>query len=43
MVKKVVILMIAAGAYAVGFWPTWWVRHAVLKAWNSGRLCRSSA
>lgn len=35
MVKKVAILMIAAGAYAVGFWPTWWVRDAVLKAFGN--------
>lgn len=35
MVKKVAILMIAAGAYAVGFWPTWWVRNAVLKAFGN--------
>ena len=35
MVKKVVILMIAAGAYAVGFWPTWWVRDAVLEAFGN--------
>ena len=35
MVKKVVILMIAAGAYAVGFWPSWWVRDAVLKAFGN--------
>ena len=34
MVKKVVILAIAAGAYAVGFWPSWWVRDAVLKAFG---------
>ena len=35
MVKKVAILMIAAGAYAIGFWPSWWVRDAVLKAFGS--------
>ena len=35
MVKKVAILMIAAGAYAVGFWPTSWVRDAVLKAFGN--------
>ena len=34
MVKKIAILMIAAGAYAVGFWPSWWVRDAVLKAFG---------
>ena len=34
MVKKVAILTIAAGAYAVGFWPSWWVRHAVLNAFG---------
>lgn len=35
MVRKVAILMIAAGAYVVGFWPTWWVRNAVLKAFGN--------
>jgi len=35
MVKKAAILMIAAGAYAVGFWPTWWLRDAVLKAFGN--------
>ena len=35
MVKKVAILMIAAGAYAIGFWPTWWVRDAVLKGFGN--------
>ena len=35
MVKKVAILIIAAGAYAVGFWPTSWVRRAVLKAFGN--------
>lgn len=35
MVKKAAILMIAAGAHAVGFWPTWWVRNAVLKAFGN--------
>src|SRR5215471_3865738 len=34
MIKKVALLMIAAGAYAVGFWPSWWVRDAVLKAFG---------
>src|SRR5262249_58809239 len=34
MFKKAALLMIAAGAYAVGFWPTWWVRDAVLKAFG---------
>ena len=35
MVKKVAILMIAAGAYAVGFWPSWWLRDAVLEAFGN--------
>lgn len=35
MVKKAAILMIAASAYAVGFWPTWGVRDAVLKAFGN--------
>src|SRR5262249_29514854 len=34
MIKKVALLMIAAGAYAVGFRPAWWVRDAVLKAFG---------
>ena len=35
MIKKIALLLIAAGAYAVGFWPTWWVRDAVLKAFGN--------
>ena len=35
MAKKAAILMIAAGAYAVGFWPTWWVRDTVLEAFGN--------
>ena len=35
MIKKLAILMIAAGAYAVGFWPSAWVRRAVLKAFGN--------
>jgi membrane protease YdiL (CAAX protease family) len=34
LIKKVALLMISAGAYAVGFWPSWWVRNAVLKAFG---------
>src|SRR5262245_239016 len=34
MIKKAALLMIAAGAYAVGFWPSWWVRDAVLQAFG---------
>ena len=35
MIKKVALLMIAAGAYAVGFWPSSWLRVAVLKAFGN--------
>ena len=35
MAKKIALLMIAAGAYAVGFWPTWWVRDAVREAFGN--------
>jgi membrane protease YdiL (CAAX protease family) len=35
MLKKIAILMIAAGAYAVGFWPASWIRHAVLEAFGN--------
>ncbi|HYV51646.1 MAG TPA: CPBP family intramembrane glutamic endopeptidase [Dongiaceae bacterium] len=35
MIKKLAILMFAAGAYAVGFWPSSWVRHAVLEAFGN--------
>jgi len=34
MIKKAALLMIAAGAYAVGFCPSWWVRDGVLKAFG---------
>jgi membrane protease YdiL (CAAX protease family) len=34
MIKRVALLLIAAGVYAVGFWPTWWVRDAVLEAFG---------
>src|SRR5262245_20124121 len=34
MIKKAALLMIAAGAYAVGFWPSSWVREAVLGAFG---------
>ena len=34
MVRKLAILMIAVGAYMVGFWPTWWIRDAVLDAFG---------
>jgi hypothetical protein len=35
MIKKVALLMIAAGVYAVGFWPSAWLRQAVLKAFGN--------
>ena len=35
MGRKVAILAITAGAYAVGFWPSAWVRVAVLKAFGN--------
>jgi membrane protease YdiL (CAAX protease family) len=35
MMRKLAILTIAAGAYAVGFWPSSWLRHAVLKAFGN--------
>jgi hypothetical protein len=35
MVQRLVLLLCAAGAYAVGFWPTWWLRDAVLHAFGN--------
>jgi membrane protease YdiL (CAAX protease family) len=32
--QRVTLIAVAAAAYLIGFWPTWWVRDLVLRAFH---------
>lgn len=33
--QRGILIVVAIAAYLVGFWPTWWVRDLVLRAFNN--------
>ena len=33
--QRAILVTVAIAAYLVGFWPTWWVRDLVLRAFNN--------
>ncbi len=33
--QRGILIIVAIAAYLVGFWPTWWVRDLVLRAFNN--------
>ncbi len=33
--QRGILIIVATAAYLVGFWPTWWVRDLVLRAFNN--------
>ena len=35
LVQRGILIVLAATAYLVGFWPSWWVRDFVLHAFNN--------
>ena len=32
LMQRGILIAVAAAAYLVGFWPSWWVRDLVLRA-----------
>ena len=35
LMQRGILIAVAAAAYSVGFWPSWWVRDLVLRALNN--------
>src|SRR5262245_49767272 len=34
LTKRGTLVVVAAAAYLIGFWPTWWLRDLVLRAFH---------